>query len=309
MKTSFVATIFNEEKTIDAFIKSIDEQTKRPDEILLVDGGSSDNTVEKVKKYRHIKLFSHNGNRSQGRNYGIAKAKGDVILVSDAGCTLDKNWVKNITEPFDNEKIDVVSGYYLPVTHNAFEQCLATYTCVMPDRVDRENFLPSSRSVAFKKTAWKEVGGYPEFLDTCEDLVFVRNLKKKDYRFFFAENAIVYWRQRKNIIEAFKQFYGYAVGDGMAHYFRSRTPFLFIRYAFAVGLLFPVTINKSTTPTLLSITLFVLYILWTIKKNYRYIKNIAALFWLPLLQFTSDIAVILGTTVGIILSLLSPSKI
>ncbi len=305
MKTSFVATIFNEEKTIGEFIKSINLQTITPFEIIFVDGGSQDNTVNEVKKHKNIKLFSLNANRSKARNYGIANASGDTILVSDAGCRLDKNWVRHITYPFADQKIDVVSGYYKPITDTVFEKCLATYTCVMPDRVDPENFLPSSRSVAFKKSVWKSVKGYPEYLDTCEDLVFARDLKRKGYHFFFEKNAIVYWRQRKNIVEAFKQFYGYAVGDGMAHYFRPQTPLLFLRYIFAIVLLFVVILSKNSAFSILFVLLFVFYVSWAISKNYRYVKNIAALFWLPLLQLTSDFAVLSGTIVGIITSLIS----
>jgi len=76
--------------------------------------------------------------------------------------------------------------------------------------------LPSSRSIAFKKSAWKKVGGYPENLNYCEDLVFDLKLKKAGLKFAFAPKAIVFWPQKKTLKGAVKQFFNYAVGDGMA---------------------------------------------------------------------------------------------
>lgn len=302
MKTSFVATVLNEESTIDTFIRSILHQSKKADEIIIVDGGSNDKTRGKLKAHKKVTLLSKNGNRSKGRNFGITHAKGDIILVSDAGCTLEKDWIKTITAPFHDGSIDVVSGYYRPITNSIFEKSLATYTCVMPDKVDPNNFLPSSRSVAFRKTAWEKVGGYPEYLNTCEDLVFVSNMKRNGFKFVFSKSAIVYWPQRKNITEAFQQFYTYAKGDGMARYFRRSTPFLFLRYIFAFFVLYQ-AIRTGSMLWWLAVGYFGLaYVVWAIRKNYRYVKDRKAFFYLPLLQLTSDIAVLFGTTIGFLRS-------
>jgi glycosyltransferase involved in cell wall biosynthesis len=302
MKTSFIATVLNEEASIDTFVQSILHQSKKVDEIIIVDGGSKDETLEKLKTHRKVTVLSKKGNRSKGRNFGIEHTKGDIILVSDAGCILEKDWVKEITAPFRNDSIDVVSGYYKPVTNSTFEKSLATYTCVMPDKVDPKNFLPSSRSVAFRKAAWVKVGGYPEYLDTCEDLVFAKNLKKAGMAFIFVKSAIVFWPQRKNIKDAFKQFYAYALGDGMARYFRPNTSFLFIRYFIALCIVY-LAIRSENIWWWLVVGYFALaYAVWAIRKNYRYVKSREAYYYLPLLQMTSDIAVLFGTTIGCIKS-------
>jgi len=303
MKTSFIATVLDEEDVIDEFIYSLLHQSKKPDEIIIVDGGSKDKTVEKLKQHKKVTLIVKNGNRSVGRNEGIKKASGDIILISDAGCSLEKDWVKNITTPFHDTEIAVVSGYYKPITHNVFEKSLSTYTCVMPDRVNPENYLPSSRSIAFRKSSWQNVGGYPENLNTCEDLVFAKKMKKDGMKFVFIKNAIVFWPQRKNISEAFKQFYEYAKGDGAAHYFRSQTPLLFLRYIVAFFLIFQALKTGLMGWWLILFMSFAAYIFWSISKNYKYVRDRMALIYLPLLQFTSDIAVLLGMSSGIIVSL------
>lgn len=306
MKISFITTVFNEQDSIAAFLESLDKQTLKPDEIVIVDGGSTDKTLSVISNFQFlisknkIKVISKKGNRSVGRNEAIKKATSDIIVVSDAGCILDKDWIKKITEPFKDKKIDVVSGYYYPITHNVFEKCLACYTCAMPDKIDGNNFLPSSRSVAFKKSAWKQVGGYPEYLETCEDLVFDKNLKKAGFKFVFQKEAVVYWPQRKNPVQAFFQFYNYAKGDGQALYFRQQTPFLYLRFLLLVSVsAFAIFMKSQKMFSALS-GLLLLYILISIIKNYKYIKETKALYILPSLQIISDIAVFLGTTIGLI---------
>ena len=198
----------------------------------------------------------------------------------------------------------IFSGFYYPVAKTVFEKCISAYTCVMPDRLDAKTFLPSSRSIAFRKSAWQSVDGYPEDLDTCEDLVFAKKLKQADLNFVLVKNAIVLWPQKKNLKDAFMQFFNYAIGDGQALYIRPSTPFLFLRYLFGVYLVVMLVIYNSPLILLLIVTLLVLYFLWSIDKNYRYVRDSSAFIFLPLLQILSDISVILGMAIGFIKRLL-----
>jgi glycosyltransferase involved in cell wall biosynthesis len=308
MNISFITTVFNENDSITAFLESINKQTMLPDEIIFVDGGSSDGTVARIKNYEsrikekgiEFKLIIKKGNIASGRNEAIKNTKNEVILISDVGCVLRKDWVKNISKPFEDKKVDVVAGYYKSIANTVFEKCLAAYTCVMPDKINENDFLPSSRSIAFKKSAWKTVGGYPQWLDTCEDLFFARELKKKGFKFKFVKDALVYWPQRENLHQAFMQFYNYAKGDGMAFYIRPNTPFLFLRYIIGLSLIIIIFKEKSIFGFLVLCLMFILYCFWSILKNYKYVNNVKALLYLPILQFTSDVAVLTGMTVGII---------
>jgi len=301
IKASLITTIYNESDSIGTFLDSIKLQLIKPSEIIIVDAGSKDGTQKTIKQFikenknLNIKLFIKRGNRSIGRNEGIKRARNEFIVVTDAGCILDKNWFKEITLPFKNSNVDVVAGFYNPLIKNVFQKSLATYTCVMKDELSKE-FLPSSRSIAFKKLVWKKIGGYPENLDTCEDLVFASRLKKEGFKFFVTSKAIVYWPQRDNLIEAFSQFYNYALGDGKAHYFRRGTPFLFLRFLFLILLI--VLSLRSSVFLYVLIILVILYLIWSISKNYKYVRNYLGFAYLPILQIISDIAVTIGTTVG-----------
>jgi len=74
----------------------------------------------------------------------------------------------------------------------------------------------TSRSVAYTKAAWARVGGYPEWLDYCEDVLFDLNLRAAGYRFAFAPAALAHFRPRGNLPAFFWQYYRYARGDGKA---------------------------------------------------------------------------------------------
>ncbi|MDE2025939.1 MAG: glycosyltransferase, partial [Patescibacteria group bacterium] len=309
MKTTLITTVYNEEKTIDNFLKSVINQEKLPDELLIVDAGSNDKTTEKIqsffKKYKKLngKLFIKHGNRSTGRNEAIRRAKNGIILCSDVGCTLEKSWVEKISLPFSDKNIDVVSGFYKPVTKNIFQKAVAAYTSTMPDKVNPQTFLPSSRSVAFRKSAWKKAKGYPPELDTCEDLVFDKKLQKTGAKFYFQQSASVNWPQRKTFWQAAKQFFSYAKGDGKAHFFRKSTPLLFLRFIIGFFAVFAAISYHITKLELAIAGLFVIYLLWAVLKNFRYVKHPAAYIFLPTLQLISDITVLSGTTLGFLQSI------
>lgn len=306
MKTTFISTVFNEEENILKLLDSLLLQSKLPDEIIIVDGGSTDNTVSRIKSYElrikakvKFKFLIKKGNRSVGRNEAIRSSAADIIVCSDAGCILDRDWIENITKPFTKKSIDVVAGYYKGSYDNIFQKCLIPYVLLMPDKVDPKNFLPATRSVAFKKTIWEKVGGFPEEFSNNEDYVFAKRLKKINANIFFDKNAIVYWLPMKNLRDSFIMFYRFAVGDGEAKIFRPKVAFIFVRYIFGILLLFYAIINKDSTIEQALIVLIILYVVWAIIKNYKYVNDIRSVIYLPLLQIISDIAVICGTVIGI----------
>jgi len=229
MSVSVICTVKNEEETIGEFLKSLLSQSKKPDEIVIVDGCSSDNTVDIIESFRvnntHIKLIvdeSAHQNIARGRNIAIDRSQSDVVAVTDAGCRLHRDWLKNLIEPLETDtSIDVVAGYYKPLARNEFEQIVAELTFPSLEKIleKTEKFLPSSRSIAFRKKCWRKVGGYPEHLYTAEDTLFDLMLKRVGCKFFFAQDAIVYWRVRPDLRSLFKQYYLYAVGDGEASLF------------------------------------------------------------------------------------------
>ncbi|MEK7502625.1 MAG: glycosyltransferase [Patescibacteria group bacterium] len=309
MKLSLVITVLNEEKTISRLIESVVRQSTTPDEVIIVDGGSTDGTVSAITKTtseesnlpprRWLKLIVKKGNRAVGRNEAIRKATGDIILSADAGCTLDKNWVKNIIEPFSKKNVDVVAGYYRGVYKNIFQKSLIPYVLVMEDKIKGE-FLPATRSMALRKSVWKKIGGFDEKLSHNEDYAFANKLKEINAKIVFAKKAIVNWIPRKNLKESFVMFFRFALGDIQASLYREKVVYLFLRYTFGTYLILLSIVMRSVYLYGFVIISFFGYIFWSVWKNYMYVKNYKAFIYLPLLQFTSDIAVLSGTTLGLV---------
>lgn len=290
MKVSFVTTVLNEEGTIEELLDSLFLQSRKPNEIVIVDAGSSDETISLIKKKINKNSISmqliikRRLNRSQARNLGIKRASHDIIAVSDAGCRLNKDWLKEITRPLLNKKADSVAGFYYPQTNTIFQKCVAPFVGVMSDKLDIKTYLPSSRSIAFTRSAWLKAGKYPEKLDYCEDLIFASKLKRRT-KMVVKPEAIVYWHQANNIKRFFQQISDYASGDVVAVYHPHLLKIASVFGRYLVFLFFP-----YLTP---------FYLIWPIIKIYRYVNHPLGLIYLPILQITADLAVIKGSLVGL----------
>jgi len=251
MKVSVIATIYNERKSIIRLLDSLANQTRRPDEIVLCDGGSTDGTVEAIRAYaqRHperlpnLRVIEAPGaNISRGRNLAIAAAQGPIIAATDAGVRLEPTWLEKLVEPWarDPETL-AVAGFFTPDAEGVFQIAMAATVLPLRDDIDPDRFLPSSRSVAFTKEAWARAGGYPEWLDYCEDLLFdfAINAQQPDRPtgFVWAPNALVHFRPRESLRQFWTQYYRYARGDGKADLWRKRHAIRYATYLVALPLL------------------------------------------------------------------------
>lgn len=314
MKTSVCITVLNEEGSIGELLESLLAQTKKPDEIVVVDGGSKDKTVEIVrhfqKKDKRIKLLIEQGSVAHGRNTSIEIAKNPIIVSIDAGCVAKKDWLAKITEPFKHEEVGMVAGFYEMVTKTPLQKAMSVYHGVAPERFDPTSFLPSARSVAFRREVWEKVGGYSEKLDKAgEDTLFFYKIVKTGVRIIRVGEAIVYWKETSTFtfIESLKKFYQYAKGDAQAGIWWHPTQRLashnikisaiFIRYF--LGLILLLLSVKLPVLRVVLFLLVLLYLTWAIWKWKDVVKSWEARIWLPIIQISSDLAVMWGFISGV----------
>lgn len=240
---TLIATVLNEGGSIHHLMDSIKRQSRQPDEIVIVDGGSQDDTLAILQRYREqlpLRLLVAEGcNISQGRNRAVAAARGDIIAVTDAGVRLADDWLENITRPLlEQPHSSGVGGFFRADPQTAFEAALGAVTLPLESEIDPKTFLPSSRSAAFRKTAWELVGGYPEWLDFCEDLVFDMRLRAGVGDFVFVPDALVYFRPRQSLRQFWRQYFLYARGDGKAHLWGKRHLIRYTVYLLLAPLIF-----------------------------------------------------------------------
>src|SRR5687767_11552577 len=158
-KISLIFTLFNEGESIRRLLGSIERQTKLPDEIVIVDAGSKDDTVGIIREWKKsVKLpvnliIKAGANISRGRNRAISEAKHTIIAVTDGGCELDKHWLERITNPLQAEGLDVVYGGTVAKGHSLIGRLFAAFYFTKTHTEEPTNTEHSARSMAFRRDA------------------------------------------------------------------------------------------------------------------------------------------------------------
>lgn len=307
-RVALVCAALNEGQTIGLLIESLLNQRRRPDEIIIVDGGSTDDTVITltawIERGAPIRLLELPGSSiSQARNAGIRATDAPVLAITDCGVTLEPDWLELLVSPFVGANPpDVVGGFFLPAGQGSFEVALGATTLVGVADVDPGRFLPSSRSVAFRREAWAAAGGYPEWLEHSEDVVFDLRLKELGCRFHFEPRAIVHFRPRSTLRGFMRQYFNYARGDGKANLWPKRHAIRYVTYALA-----PVLLSLGRRWPRLWAVIAVLGCLY-MRRPYERLpaqmrglspaQKLGALLWVPVVRLTGDLAKMLGYPAG-----------
>ena len=306
---SLVCTVLNEAASIDDLMRSIADQTIRPREVIIVDGGSRDGTHLHIAWWHGrlgcpLRLIERDGATiAEGRNIGIAAARASIIAVTDAGVRLDARWLERLRAPFDDPYVSVCGGFFVPDPRTPFEIAMGATVLPVRDDIDPSTFLPSSRSIAFRKAAWSAVGGYPEWLDYCEDLVFDLALRERGLSSAFAPEAVVQFRPRGTLRAFWHQYFRYARGDGKADLWRKRHAARYATYCALIGLaalgkrgrwLWPAAIGGAG---------------WYVRRPYQRLadalpsltstQRLAAIITVPIIRAAGDLAKMCGYPVGV----------
>ena len=170
-----IATVLNEYGSLPAWFGGLARQTFVPDECVIVDGGSTDGTLEYLRSASApfpTRIISAPGsNISTGRNIAIEHTSAEIIATTDAGTVADIEWLEKLIRPFERRRTDVVAGFFRPSYSSLWEEALAASTIPDLPEIDASHVLASSRSFAFRRSWFEQGFVYPEWLDFCEDVV------------------------------------------------------------------------------------------------------------------------------------------
>ena len=228
---TLIATTRNERASVHSWMASVAAQTRPPDEIVIVDAGSTDGTPDELRQSAAAHgmnvtvLVEPGANIARGRNRAIEQATSPILACTDFGGRLTPTWLERIVAPFaDDPEIQVVGGWYVTLENGRPQRRRRWPTL---DEVDPGEFLPSSRSIAFTREAWTLAGGYPEWLTlTGEDTWFALELGRFCERWAFVPEAVVEWEAPGTMTAYWAKIYAWSIGDGEAaiqsgYYWRS----------------------------------------------------------------------------------------
>ena len=97
-KVSVIIPTYNSERTIEKCLKSIKKQSYQNVEVILVDGGSTDNTINISRKYDTVIYEKLGSGMAEATNYGVDKSQGKYIYRVDSDVILDSDIIEQAVE-------------------------------------------------------------------------------------------------------------------------------------------------------------------------------------------------------------------
>ncbi len=194
-KISVIVPTLQEENYIEAALSRL-SKVKPSVEVIVVDGGSQDKTMEFAKRYTD-KVYQNRKRRiSVGRNYGAQKANGDILVFLDADVTFPLKFTEKVLETFKDPTVVGATCNILPLKR----QPRATTFFSVYNRIIRvcTKFNPHSRGEFFavRKRAFQALKGFDESMPCLEDHDLANRLSKLG-RFVFISDLTVYESMRR----------------------------------------------------------------------------------------------------------------
>lgn len=201
MEISVIIPTYNEEKDIENCLKSLISQSIKNIEIILVDDGSTDNTLEIAKKYDIIILKQNHQGPGAARNLGARKAEGDILIFVDADMTFKRDYLKNLVKPILEDKTEKIIGttHNYEIATNANNIWSSLWGKI---RVSKENAKDVKIFRAIRKNKFIELGGFDPKYSYADDQTFWFKHKIKP---IVAENTTCYHKNPSSLKETYKQ--------------------------------------------------------------------------------------------------------
>ena len=263
-KISFCIPVYNGEKTIARCIESILDLTYPNKEIIIVNDGSTDGTLNILKKYP-IKLvdLEQNMGRGYARQKALEYATGEYVALLDAdGFITNRNWVEQMLSNFTDDKIAAVFSLSKAINSGSSIARYWDYLTITKRTRGQITHGAGTGNTLIKKNVLDEAGGFDIRLKNVEDYDLSKKLSKRGYVFYYEPDCLMSREQPSSISEVIKKEMDYAFWHGKRAYYNNTFPRIFL-VRFLI---------------LLALPIFFLYCLYSSLKMYIRTKDLAS-FW------------------------------
>jgi glycosyltransferase involved in cell wall biosynthesis len=228
---SVVVPVLDDRDGMRELLVALAAQTRLPDECVVVDGGSTDGTLELLRAASPpfpLRVVDHPGrNIAAARNEGIELASFDRIACTDAGCTPAPGWLAAMEAALGPSEF--VAGVFEIEGRTRLTRVLALTH--YPSRAELEDppawvrvshrlfgrgYVPERTgggNVAFSKSVWRGVGGFPKEVYAGEDRAFTTAVVRGGFRVARSPGAVVKWGPPATWAANAKMFFTYSRGD------------------------------------------------------------------------------------------------
>lgn len=228
-KVSVILTVKNEERTIGHAIESVLRIDYPSHEVIVVDGGSEDQTVAVARNHMVRIVHAKDSTPGQGRNMGIVNSSHPIVAFIDGDCYVkNKGWLKEGTYLLRQEDIGGVGGPVTPFSgapymSRALMDVLSTFFANAGSaqfaryKKQREVKSISSCNALYRREAIERAGFFAEDLRFCEDADLNYKIRKLGYRLVYSPKIIVEhdWKVY-SFASLFRYMFRYGVGRAVA---------------------------------------------------------------------------------------------
>lgn len=215
MKVSLYVPCFNAEENIKACLEAILKQSFSIEEILVIDDGSTDKTLDIVSQFP-VRIIRHSENEGLAsvRNTAVKSAKGDFLASLDSDCIPEEGWLEELMKNFSS-KTAGVGGRLL---ESSSDSIVDTWSLAHmrqdwgDNKTDSIPFLSGSNNVFIKKILF-DVGGYDEeCFNNYEDVSISKKIKKAGYALIYEPYARVHHARKNNFFSLLNRFWNWNFG-------------------------------------------------------------------------------------------------
>lgn len=226
LRVSLIATVYNDLEGTRKFFQRMGEQTRKPDEIVILDAGSKDGTWEVLQEYSKraaipVKLLRKERCKpAPSRNICAREATYDILAVTDIGCDWEKVWFEELVAPMETDpSLDAVMGSWLVLWEDQKTEWAKTDYFLQGAIELRATptSLSANRAIVYKKEFYLGLGGLPEDLTFAgDDLLLARQIQSSGRRIGAAPVPRCTWERPQTLAALVKESRRYARGSAEA---------------------------------------------------------------------------------------------